>query len=72
MLFRSQVGEILTAIGGVLLPLGTDPLWPQEDIPWMHVDLSACENEGGLAHVSTKETGFGARFTLILFPYEVT
>ena len=32
---KNQVGEILTAIGGVLLPLGTDPLWPQEGIPWM-------------------------------------
>ncbi len=31
-------------------------------IPWLHIDLSACENEGGLAHVPTKETGFGIRF----------
>lgn len=31
------------------------------DVPWVHVDLSAIENEGGLAHVPTKETGFGVR-----------
>jgi leucyl aminopeptidase len=29
---------------------------------YVHVDLSACENEGGLAHVPTKTTGFGVRF----------
>ena len=30
--------------------------------PWLHVDLAATENEGGLAHVPTKVTGFGVRF----------
>ena len=30
--------------------------------PWVHVDLSAIENTGGLAHVATDETGFGVRF----------
>ncbi len=33
-----------------------------EAIPWVHVDLSAAESEEGLAHVSTKLTGFGPRF----------
>jgi leucyl aminopeptidase len=31
-------------------------------IPYVHVDLSAIENEGGLAHVPTEHTGFGVRF----------
>lgn len=31
-------------------------------VPWLHVDLSAVENDGGLAHVPTKVTGFGVRF----------
>ena len=30
-------------------------------IPWVHVDLSAAERNGGLAHVSTPTTGFGVR-----------
>lgn len=30
--------------------------------PWVHVDLSAIEHSGGLAHVPTEETGFGVRF----------
>lgn len=30
--------------------------------PWLHVDLSAVENEDGLAHVPSKVTGFGVRF----------
>jgi leucyl aminopeptidase len=37
-------------------------------IPWLHVDLSAATRHGGLAHVPTEITGFGARFltTLLL------
>jgi leucyl aminopeptidase len=31
-------------------------------VPWIHVDLSAAENSGGLAHVDTEATGFGVRF----------
>ncbi len=31
-------------------------------IPWVHVDLSAAERTGGLAHVPTPMTGFGVRF----------
>jgi leucyl aminopeptidase len=33
---------------------------------WIHVDLSAGENKGGLGHVPTTVTGFGVRFTLDL------
>jgi leucyl aminopeptidase len=31
-------------------------------IPWVHVDLSAAERKGGLAHVPTEFTGFGVRY----------
>jgi leucyl aminopeptidase len=37
-----------------------------KSIPWVHVDLSAGEHKGGLAHVPTDITGFGVRFTLEL------
>jgi hypothetical protein len=30
------------------------------------MDLSASDNEGGLAHVPSKVTGFGVRYTLSL------
>lgn len=32
--------------------------------PWVHMDLSASDNEDGLAHVSSKFTGFGVRYTM--------
>ena len=35
-------------------------------IPWIHVDLSAGNHKGGLAHIPTDITGFGVRFTLQL------
>jgi leucyl aminopeptidase len=35
-------------------------------IPWVHVDLSACQRKGGLAHIPTEITGFGVRFSLDL------
>lgn len=33
---------------------------------WVHVDLSACNHKGGLAHVPSDVTGFGVRFSLEL------
>jgi hypothetical protein len=36
------------------------------DIPWVHVDLSAGQHKGGLAHVPSEITGFGVGFTLEL------
>ncbi len=36
------------------------------DVPWIHLDLSAGRNRGGLAHIPTATTGFGVRFTLEL------
>ena len=37
-----------------------------KDVPWVHVDLSAAERKGGLAHVPTEFTGFGVRFASTL------
>ena len=37
-----------------------------KEIPWVHVDLAAAEHKGGLAHVPTRFTGFGVRWTLAL------
>jgi leucyl aminopeptidase len=34
--------------------------------PWIHVDLSAGQHKGGLAHVPTEITGFGVRLTVEL------
>lgn len=36
------------------------------DIPWAHVDLSSASRSGGLGHVNTDITGFGARYALDL------
>lgn len=33
-----------------------------QDVPWLHLDLSSAQNPGGLAHVETETTGFGVRF----------
>lgn len=37
-----------------------------KDVPWVHVDLSACARPGGLGHIPTTITGFGVRFTMNL------
>ncbi|MBT8104226.1 MAG: leucyl aminopeptidase family protein [Woeseiaceae bacterium] len=36
----------------------------ENDVPWVHVDLSASDNDGGLGHVPSKFTGFGVRYTM--------
>lgn len=37
-----------------------------KNIPWIHVDMSAGQHKGGLAHVPTDITGFGVRLTVEL------
>lgn len=37
-----------------------------DDIPWLHVDLSAGHRKGGLGLVPTAQTGFGVRLTLAM------
>ena len=39
-------------------------------IPWIHIDLSAGQHKGGLAHIPTEITGFGVRFTLELLRHQ--
>jgi leucyl aminopeptidase len=39
-------------------------------VPWVHVDLSAGQHKGGLAHVPTELTGFGVRLTIELLRAE--
>jgi len=36
----------------------------ENNTPWVHLDLSAGDNDAGLGHVATKFTGFGVRYTL--------
>ena len=36
----------------------------ENDIPWVHMDLSAGDNDKGLGHVASKFTGFGVRYTM--------
>jgi leucyl aminopeptidase len=38
----------------------------ENDVPWVHIDLSAGARKGGLAHIPTEITGFGVRYTLNL------
>ena len=38
----------------------------ENDIPWIHIDLSASTHKGGLGHVPTEVTGFGVRYTMSL------
>jgi leucyl aminopeptidase len=40
------------------------------EIPWLHVDLSAAERSGGLAHIPTDFTGFGVRYATELLRSE--
>ena len=36
----------------------------ENKVPWVHMDLSAGDNEDGLGHVASKFTGFGVRYTM--------
>ena len=38
----------------------------ENDVPWIHLDLSAGNHKGGLGHVPTDVTGFGVRYTMSL------
>ena len=38
----------------------------ENDTPWVHIDLSSGEHEGGLGAIPGKVTGFGVRYTLAL------
>ncbi len=36
----------------------------ENDTPWVHMDLSASDRDEGLAHIPSKFTGFGVRYTM--------
>lgn len=36
----------------------------ENDVPWVHMDLSAGDNQDGLGHIASKFTGFGVRYTI--------
>jgi leucyl aminopeptidase len=38
----------------------------ENDVPWVHMDLSASNHKGGLGHIPTEVTGFGVRYTMSL------
>jgi len=38
----------------------------ENDVPWIHIDLSASNHKSGLGHVPTEVTGFGVRYTMSL------
>ena len=38
----------------------------ENNVPWVHIDLSACARKGGLAHIPSEITGFGVRYTMNL------
>ena len=38
----------------------------ENNVPWVHIDLSAGGRKGGLANIPTEITGFGVRYTMSL------
>lgn len=36
----------------------------ENDVPWVHIDMSAGQKKGGLGHVATRFTGFGVRYAM--------
>jgi leucyl aminopeptidase len=38
----------------------------EDDVPWIHMDLSAGVHKGGLGHIPSDVTGFGVRYTMSL------
>lgn len=34
------------------------------DVPWVHLDLGAGQNDKGLGHIASRFTGFGVRYTM--------
>ncbi len=69
-LLRSDVADIkqcaVDGHGDHLLAARFLSRFVPKSIAWAHIDLSAGEHKGGLAHVPTDVTGFGVRLTLAL------
>ena len=70
-LLKSQVADIKqcseAGYGDHILAARFLSKFVPEDIPWIHMDLSAGQHKGGLAHIPSEITGFGVKLTLQLF-----
>lgn len=70
-LLQSQVADIKqcseTGYGDHILAARFLSKFVPDDIPWIHIDLSAGQHKGGLAHIPSEITGFGVKLTLQLF-----
>jgi len=67
---KSDVADIMqcspSASGDHILAASFLAEFVEPDTPWIHMDLSASNNNGGLGHVPTEVTGFGVRYTMSL------
>ena len=67
---KSDVADIMqcspNASGDHILAASFLAEFVENDTPWIHMDLAASNNKGGLGHVPTEVTGFGVRYTLSL------
>lgn len=53
-----------TAAGDHILAASFLAEFIENETPWVHMDLSASDREEGLAHIASKFTGFGVRYTM--------
>ncbi|MEO5968539.1 MAG: leucyl aminopeptidase family protein [Bdellovibrionia bacterium] len=73
---ESKIADILQCVKGP----GPDHIFAayflsrfvSKTVPWVHIDLSASENEGGIGHVDSLFTGFGVRWALQFLKYLVS
>jgi leucyl aminopeptidase len=67
---KSDVADIMqcspNASGDHILAASFLAEFIEHDTPWIHMDLAASNNKGGLGHVPTEVTGFGVRYTMSL------
>jgi leucyl aminopeptidase len=67
---KSDVADIMqcspSASGDHILAASFLAEFVEHDTPWIHMDLAASNNKGGLGHVPTEVTGFGVRYTMSL------
>ena len=67
---KSDVADIMqcspNASGDHILAASFLAEFVEHDTPWIHMDLAASNNKGGLGHIPTEVTGFGVRHTLSL------
>ena len=61
---KDSMGFIMTAVLGVAGAYAATFLgrFIGEETPWLHLDLSAAKNKGGLGLITSTTTGFGVRW----------